>query len=58
MPLTETFLVDPARSPEMPEGEPWGNEELYIDFAGGHVPSAPARGPGPGIIKAESGLEF
>jgi len=35
MPITDRYLRDPASFPEPGAGEPWGEEELWIDFVGG-----------------------
>ena len=35
MPITDRYLKDPAHFPSPGDGEPWGNEELLIDFLGG-----------------------
>lgn len=35
MPITDRYLKDPASFPSPDQGEPWGDEELWIDFVGG-----------------------
>ena len=35
MSITGTYLENPGQFPDPADGEPWGHQELWIDFAGG-----------------------